>query len=182
MSSCPRCKTVELRHALLMPNLPGHSCPKCSGVLVSLVAYRNWRENNAEHLPHKLSVDTRGVTEDLTELAHCTKCRGVMTKYRMSSTIPNRVDYCAHCDELWLDHAEWEALEAIVQAGHLTRIVTEPWQRHVHEEQRCSHKEQLMQEKLGPDFAKVRDFSDWLHNHPKRNEIIAYLQKDAATN
>ena len=48
MATCPNCKTSGLRHVLLSADLPAYACPDCSGLLVSLVAYRRWRELHDE--------------------------------------------------------------------------------------------------------------------------------------
>ena len=47
MALCPQCDHSVLVHTLLTDNLAAYSCGKCLGTLVSLVAYRAWRENAA---------------------------------------------------------------------------------------------------------------------------------------
>jgi len=39
MATCPKCIDSELRHTLVAERLPAHSCHRCKGVLISLVAY-----------------------------------------------------------------------------------------------------------------------------------------------
>ena len=48
-----------------------------------------------------------------------------------SSDTDNFIDLCAACDDVWLDEGEWRLLRSLHPAGHLTQILTEPWQRHV---------------------------------------------------
>jgi hypothetical protein len=47
MALCPQCDHSVLVHTLLTDNLAGYSCGKCLGTLVSLVAYRAWRDHSA---------------------------------------------------------------------------------------------------------------------------------------
>ncbi len=47
MALCPQCDHSVLVHTLLTDNLAAYSCGKCLGTLVSLVAYRAWRESAA---------------------------------------------------------------------------------------------------------------------------------------
>ncbi len=177
MAKCPKCKTTELRHALLQGNLPGHSCHNCGGALLNLVTYRDWREFRAVKSNATPSIAAAAVAKDSTGLAHCSKCKGVMTKYRISSEIPNRVDYCAHCEDLWMDRGELEALEAVIRAGYLTKIVTQPWQEHVRNESTKHLEEDRMKRLLGPDYERLLEFSEWVKRSPNRDEIIAYLHR-----
>ena len=58
----------------------------------------------------------------------CPKCRSLMSKYRISADKTNRLDYCPHCEEIWLDDGEWQLVEGLVIAGDFTRVFTQAWQ------------------------------------------------------
>ena len=45
-TSCPVCKTLELRPTMIEELLPAMGCEKCKGTLVSLLYYRHWAENH----------------------------------------------------------------------------------------------------------------------------------------
>ena len=48
MALCPQCDHSILVHTLLTDDLAAYSCGKCLGTLVSLVAYRAWREKQGK--------------------------------------------------------------------------------------------------------------------------------------
>ena len=51
-----------------------------------------------------------------------------MSKYRIRSDKNNRLDYCPHCEEIWLDEGEWELVEGLVASGEFTKVFTQAWQ------------------------------------------------------
>ena len=51
-SNCPHCKDRNLHPSRIEADLPALSCDGCGGSLLSLVAYRHWRENQPEHAPN----------------------------------------------------------------------------------------------------------------------------------
>lgn len=175
MTACPRCPHAGLRHTLIGDSLPAHTCPSCSGTLIGLIGYRLWRET------HKIdqasagdagSVQTAG---DTGEAISCSKCQSLMTKYRISADAPNRVDFCARCEDIWLDEGEWALVEALAGSDHLANIITQPWQRRV----RIATEAQLETERLktvfGEDYDRVIAFHEWLNAHPDKGEVLAYL-------
>ena len=46
-----------------------------------------------------------------------------MSKYRINADKTNRLDYCPHCEEIWLDDGEWQLVEGLVLAGDFTQRV-----------------------------------------------------------
>ncbi len=176
MANCPQCASSPLVHSMLNEDLAGYSCAKCFGTLVSLVAYRAWREKHAR--PAAATAAAPDVeTPDSLAAKKCPKCSSLMSKYRIASVPSNRLDYCPHCEEIWLDGGEWELVESLVQSGELTRVFTQGWQRAVRAEIAESMSEQRFQELLGPDYARVTEFAAWLSDHKSRNEILARLQR-----
>src|SRR4029078_8773583 len=104
MALCPQCDHSILVHTLLTDGLAGYSCGKCLGTLVSLVAYRAWRASPARGQVNELpngGPDTE--PPDSIGAKKCPKCRSLMSKYRIRSDRTNRLDYCPHCEEIWLD-------------------------------------------------------------------------------
>ncbi len=84
-----------LVHTLLTDNLAGYSCGMCLGTLVSLVAYRAWREHGARGPIKATAVATPDIDPpDSIGAKKCPKCRSLMSKYRISSEKSNRLDYC----------------------------------------------------------------------------------------
>jgi Zn-finger nucleic acid-binding protein len=179
MTACPVCLTSQLQPAMLAQDLVAYSCPTCDGVLLSLVAYRHWREANAaraaaatEHRSGEADV-----AEDTAAVVNCPRCRSVMVKYRIGAQMDNRLDYCAHCEDVWLDHGEWELVEALASRGDLAKIFTRSWQRRVREDIADDMETERLKDLLGSEYATVESFRNWLQEHRARDEIIALLRR-----
>src|SRR4030095_9942753 len=102
---CPRCKVSALEPTMIEQYLPAMGCNTCHGSLVSLLYYRHWAETQnvpSERPPLPSAVET----VDTTKAIMCPKCSRLMTKYKLTGGVKNRVDVCATCDEAWLDGGE----------------------------------------------------------------------------
>ncbi len=156
MAQCPQCAPMgnesTLVHAMLAEGLPAYSCGKCLGTLVSLVTYRAWRESAAGR--HALRDFTAAAHEadaaDSIAAKNCPKCRSLMSKYRFSAGKSNRLDYCPHCEEIWLDEGEWQLVESLVASGEFTKVFTQAWQFALRGEITEAMHEQRLRELLGP--------------------------------
>jgi Zn-finger nucleic acid-binding protein len=178
MALCPQCDHSVLVHTLLTDNLAGYSCGKCLGTLVSLVAYRAWREQNAHDAPVPAAAAEQDVSPpDSIGAKKCPKCRSVMLKYRISSEKANRLDYCPHCEEIWLDDGEWQLVESLVTAGDFAKVFTQAWQYAVRTSLTSAMEEQRLRDLLGTDYGRVAEFARWLETQPGKQEIIARLAR-----
>ena len=179
MAQCPQCTDSPLVHAMLAEGLPAHSCGKCLGTLVSLVTYRAWRESAAER--HALQGITAASADldaaDSTAAKNCPKCRSLMSKYRFSAGKVNRLDYCPHCEEIWLDDGEWQLVEGLVASGEFTKVFTQAWQFALRGEITQAMHDQRLRTVLGPDYPRVLQFSQWLDSQESRPEILAHLAR-----
>jgi Zn-finger nucleic acid-binding protein len=176
MAQCPQCENSTLVHTLLADGLAGYSCGNCLGTLVSLVAYRAWRERGGAirevpaAMPDNDAADSTGAKK-------CPKCRSLMSKYRISAEKSNRLDYCPHCEEIWLDDGEWQLVEGLVNTGEFARMFTQAWQYAVRAELTGAMEDQRLHTLLGNDHARVEEFSRWLQSQPARQEILALLAR-----
>jgi Zn-finger nucleic acid-binding protein len=177
MASCPKCPNSELRHTLLMENLPAYGCSSCDGLLLSLMMYRHWRESESVHSSDSHTDVVTAIVADTNEPITCPRCRSLMTKYRISADIPNRLDYCAHCEDMWFDPGEWRCVEAIARSGHLAEIFGRPWQRQIRRKITEEMEIQRLKELLGSDYAKFADFRAWFRLHPNRSRLLALLTR-----
>jgi Zn-finger nucleic acid-binding protein len=177
MAQCPQCADSPLVHAMLAENLPAYSCGKCLGTLVSLVNYRAWRERTDRVLPSAPSAEPDVDAPDSIAAKNCPKCRSLMSKYRISAGKSNRLDYCPHCEEVWLDDGEWQLVESLVTNGHFAKVFTQSWQHHVRMDVSQAMEEQRLRELLGVDLLRVDDFAKWLASQPARQEILARLTR-----
>ncbi len=171
---CPNCSSYSLEPIKLQYGLSARRCGQCLGVLIDLLAYREWAEDyvsgetkNAPILSH---------VEDNSKALLCPKCSKIMMKYRVDGSLDNKVDLCTACDEAWLDNGEWELLDALALQGKLNKIFTEPWQRHIREETAEKSFQMGFQETLGKnDYEKLSEIKNWIAGHPKKSDLIRFL-------
>jgi Zn-finger nucleic acid-binding protein len=179
MAQCPQCADSTLVHTMLAENLAAYSCGACLGTLVSLVAYRAWRESPAGR--HALVAAAPATADidapDSVGAKKCPKCRSLMSKYRVSAAKSNRLDYCPHCEEIWLDEGEWQLVEAVVESGDFAKVFTQAWQQHVRLDVSRAMEEQRLRSLLGADHGRVVEFGEWLASQPSRQEILAWLAR-----
>jgi Zn-finger nucleic acid-binding protein len=178
MALCPQCDHSILVHTLLTDNLAGYSCGKCLGTLVSLVAYRAWREKQDKGaLRATPAAEPDSEPPDSIGAKKCPKCRSLMSKYRIRSDKTNRLDYCPHCEEIWLDEGEWELVEGLAASGEFTKVFTQAWQYAVRAGLTTAMEEQRLRELLGGDYDRVAQFAEWLQSQPSKQEILARLAR-----
>ena len=178
MAQCPQCADSPLVHTLLAENLAAYSCGKCLGTLVSLVAYRAWREHAARGAIRETPPATPDAdAADSIGAKKCPKCRSLMSKYRINAEKTNRLDYCPHCEEIWLDDGEWELVEGLVISGEFARVFTQCWQYAVRSGITGAMEEQRLRGLLGADYERVDQFAEWLQTQPAKQEILARLTR-----
>ena len=177
MALCPQCDHSVLVHTLLTDNLAAYSCGKCLGTLVSLVAYRVWRERFGGELAVTPAAEPDFEPPDTIGAKKCPKCRSVMSKYRIRSDKTNRLDYCPHCEEIWLDEGEWQLVESLVASGEFTKVFTQAWQYAVRADVTSAMEEQRLRQLLGDDYERVVQFGRWLQAQEAKPEILARLQR-----
>ena len=123
MALCPQCDHSVLVHTLLTDNLAAYSCGKClgharqPGRLPRLARERRGPGGLTDTPPAVADVDP----PDSIGAKKCPKCRSLMSKYRINADKANRLDYCPHCEEIWLDDGEWQLVEGLVLAGDFTQ-------------------------------------------------------------
>jgi Zn-finger nucleic acid-binding protein len=161
---------------MLTDGLAGYSCGRCLGTLVSLVAYRAWRERAGTNaLSSAPPAIADAAAADSVGAKKCPKWRSLMSKYRISAGKTNSLDYCPHCEEIWLDDGEWQLVESLVMSGEFTKVFTQAWQYAVRTGLTTIMEEQRLRELLGNDHERVTQFADWLQSQPAKQEILARL-------
>lgn len=169
---CPVCTDVGLVPTRLENGLTGHGCGRCGGVLVSALDARQWAESQP-------AGSWAGSIEELAETSsalNCPKCAHFMSKFRIEAGVTNRLDFCAHCGEFWLDAGEWSLLGALELRAHLPSIFTQPWQLGIRQRESTAAREVELIKALGTaDHARVKAFADWLATHPQAARIRRQL-------
>ena len=122
---CPHCQTSDLKPTMIEEYLPAMGCGTCRGSLVSLLYYRHWVETQKAPANEPRNGVAAVETTDTTTAIRCPKCARLMTKYKLTGSVSNRVDVCATCDEAWLDGGEWELLEALQLSLKMPAIFTD---------------------------------------------------------
>ncbi|MBN8741742.1 MAG: hypothetical protein BGP24_16735 [Lysobacterales bacterium 69-70] len=176
-SNCPHCKDRNLHPSRIEADLPALFCDGCGGSLLSLVAYRHWRENQPEHAPNDGDGAALDEVQDTSVALCCPKCRHFMTKFRLSADARNQIDLCVHCDEAWLDRGEWQLLDRLALAGRLTQVFTQPWQNRVRSAEAERRAEQLWSERLGANYARAQELREWLRGNAQARDILAYVNQ-----
>ena len=175
---CPHCHTTDLLPTMIEEFLPAMGCGTCHGALVSLLYYRHWLEEQKEPAAGP-ARPAPTVTTDTTEAITCTKCSRVMTKYKISGAVSNRVDVCSTCDDAWLDGGEWELLEALHLSHKIPAILTEAWQRRIRRELTADTRRSVLVRMVGEEGAqRVEEFGEWLQASGHKSEVLTYLYKN----
>jgi len=174
MSACPKCSVRKLVPTLLAPGLPSKSCHSCGGVLVDLLSYRAWADQRGIDSVENKSAAAREI-EDTENAVACPNCSSVMVKYRMSKTTNNRLDFCEKCDVTWLDGGEWDQLSDVGLQHSLGTVFTQPWQRKIRQELAEQLREEVLRQRFGEDYERIKEFRSWVQDHPKYELILAWL-------
>ena len=177
---CPKCKNIELKPTRIDDGLSAMGCSNCQGAFISLLYYRDWAERSGDSLEVPSVELLKGLeSEDTTSAMACPKCARLMQKFRISGCSNNRLDLCTSCDEAWLDGGEWELLKALELTTEIPMVFSEQWQKKVRAQVSNDKRRQRFLKILGEeDLRKADDFREWLKDHPRRNEIIFYVNHD----
>ena len=176
---CPHCQTSDLKPTMIEEYLPAMGCATCQGSLVSLLYYRHWAETQKVTTgPPAKAVDAVETT-DTTTAIRCPKCSRLMTKYKLTGSVANRVDVCATCDEAWLDGGEWELLEALELSLKMPAIFTDAWQRRIRREVTEEARRSILARLIGEDgTVRVEEFKAWLGQTAHKSHILTYLYRE----
>jgi len=177
---CPHCRTTDLKPTMIEEYLPGMGCETCHGSLVSLLYYRHWAETQKAPAPDP-GASTAVETTDTTTAITCPKCERVMSKYKLTGRVSNRLDVCSTCDDAWLDGGEWQLLETLQLSLKLPAIFTDTWQRRVRHEITEETRRGILTRMVGEDGAvKVDAFKEWLakKSAEQKSHVMAYLYRN----
>jgi len=175
--NCPACEsTRSLTIAELAPGLSSYQCPNCLGNWVRLEQYTRWRERapNPEATP--LS-STATAAEPPAKLRRCPDCSYTLARYRVASDATFVLDRCRKCHGVWFDRDEWQLVEARGLALRLADVFSDEWQRDIRQKEQAASIERMFEQRLGSEeLARAREARDWINGHPKKSELLAYLE------
>jgi Zn-finger nucleic acid-binding protein len=164
---------------MIEEDLPALACTSCEGSLVSLLYYRHWVETHQPIPSAATAQPTASVeTSDTMIAMPCPKCARLMTKYKLTGNVSNRVDLCGLCDEAWLDRGEWELLDTLHLSHNMPAIFTDEWQRKIRRELSEGTRRAILTRIVGAEgAAKVEEFRAWLTQTKHKSHIMTYLYK-----
>ncbi len=102
-----------------------------------------------------------------------------MLRYNVLADKAHGLDYCFHCEEVWLDAGEWQYLQAKGLHTRINSISTEPYQRRLREQGLQQAAQQRFQALVGDAaFDDIQRFSQWLHTQPHKEIILRHLVQE----
>jgi Zn-finger nucleic acid-binding protein len=159
------------------PSLPGFTCGRCSGHWLRFGDYLNWRERQSRDVPEAPPEERTEVAEGAGGRARrCPDCGYLLTRYRVGRGVGFALDRCGNCNGVWLDAGEWAALRGRGLHDNVHQMFGPGWQFAAQTEARQRSVESQFERQLGDDLVRAREFADWVAGHPRRSEILAYVQ------
>lgn len=176
---CPVCRTGLEFQEIADSGLPVHRCPSCQGQFLSANEYLRWVRARGQDLPATQAVDAELPTWDSQDLKVCPACAHAMLRYRVIAHAPFHLDRCGHCNGVWLDKDEWDALAARNLHDNIHEFFTQAWQIRLRAEEARAALDRLYLQKFGEDdYAQAKQVREWLSEHPRRGMLLAFLQAD----
>ena len=159
------------------PGLAGFACGKCTGHWLRFGDYLAWRERQAGDVP-EAPRETAGEAVEPSggPARRCPDCGHLLTRYRVGRGVSFALDRCGNCNGVWLDSGEWTALRERGLHDNVHQMFGPGWQFAARTEERRRLAESQFERQLGPDFGRAREFAEWVAAHPRRSEILAYVQ------
>ncbi len=176
---CPVCKIHSLGAITLVENLPANQCANCGGVWISSNAYMTWWKTKGEELPQKPGRSGIDPHWHVDELKLCPESGHIMGRYKIFPDTDFYLDRCGHCNGIWFDKNEWDALVERNLHDNVNEFFTRPWQDELHAAETHNHLEKLYLEKLGAeDYERIKHIREWIQGHPRLGMLLAYLQAE----
>jgi Zn-finger nucleic acid-binding protein len=100
-----------------------------------------------------------------------------LARYRVVRDAPFTLDRCRNCHGVWFDRDEWQLLAARGLAVRLDDVFSDEWQRDIRQAEQAAAIERMFENRLGAaEFLRAREVRDWLNIHPKKSDVLAYLE------
>ena len=178
---CTSCNTGTLMPTRIDENGPAcYQCNHCNGALLSLAPYLDWVKTQRDANDAGMHSFADDEAKDTKRALPCPKCSRLMLRYNVLADKAHGLDFCFHCEEVWLDAGEWQYLKAQGLHTRITSISTDPYQRRLREQALRDSALQRFRGVVGEDgFNEVQRFAAWLKNQPARDAILRHLNNDA---
>lgn len=174
---CPVCKLDSLGSNTLVEGLPAKQCSNCEGVWIDSNAYIAWWKAKGADMPAKQVRSSMDPAWDVDELKLCPNSGHIMGRYKIFPDTEFYLDRCGHCNGIWFDKHEWDALVELNLHDNVNEFFTRPWQDDMHAAETRNHMDKLYLEKFGAeDYEHIKQVREWLKDHPKQGMLFAFLQ------
>lgn len=172
---CPACKTPTFTPIQLEPTLPAQQCAGCQGHWLRADDYFKWLDQQPARLAEKpYEGEPLQLSAEQT-VKICPTCIRMMRRYDVGHGTAVTLDQCAHCDGIWFDPHEWQALKGRHLHDEVHLVFTAPWQTQLRKTASRERLQQIYQARFGADFDRLQDLHTWLHAHPQKDDLLAFL-------
>jgi len=152
------------------------TCDQCAGHWLRFGDYLAWREGQTGDVPEAPPEAAGELAPPRDGTARrCPDCALLLTRYQVGHGISFTLDRCGNCNGIWLDEGEWATLRKRGLHDNIHQMFGPGWQFSARNEERRRRSESLFERRLGDDFGRAREFAEWLAEHPRRSEILAYV-------
>ncbi len=175
MKKCPVCNEIELKRIRLEKNIPAYLCTGCEGIWISL----------KEYLPPQEGISLEGInlkgdlplpTVDNRKALLCPDCGRILRRFKIWPDVEFHLDRCGGCNGIWFDRNEWQVLRLKNLHDKVHVFFTAEWQETLRKEEMRRQFVKMYKEKFGSeDYLKIRNIRNWLEEHPKGRQLLAYL-------
>ena len=172
---CPVDNT-SLTRLDLDAGLPGYQCGSCSGHWLRFGDYLTWRDRQRTDVPEAAGDPESAVPTPAPGSRRCPDCGFLLAHYQVGHGVTFSLDRCGNCNGIWLDGNEWSTLQRRGLHDNLHQIFGPGWQFATRESDRKSKLEAQFERQLGDDYARAREIAEWVASHPKRSQLLAYVQ------
>lgn len=178
MMKCPICKTDSMKEITLEETLPAQICIQCGGIWIASNPYHAWRAQRADS-PQQPGPRPFNPQWDTDQLKLCPSCGRMMARYKIFPDVDYHLDRCNHCNGIWFDKHEWDAIADRNLQDNLHEFFTHPWQERLHDQEDVTRMEQIYITKFGEvDYALIQNIRGWLRDHPQSQMLLAYLMSE----
>jgi Zn-finger nucleic acid-binding protein len=174
---CPNCQSTEFDRKLLDDTLQAMVCTACHGHWINSFQYWLWRDRHQEILPEKApSAALAALDSNTTKV--CPECFKLLRRYKVGHGTDFSIDRCEVCRGIWFDKNEWEILRDRNLHDEVHFIFSSHWQQAVRQDDMEKNRRRVLGDRIGQsDLDRVNTFKEWLHVHPERSMILAYLHQ-----
>jgi len=172
---CPSCSSAPLQPLNLESHLKASGCSACKGTWLSAADYWAWLEHHGDRLPEKAPEETPIEAAGSQKAKLCPCCKRIMLRYKVGHGLNFAVDQCGHCNGVWLDENEWDALKQRNLHDEIHLMFSAAWQSDLRKSEAQKLLSNIYAEHFKEDYDKVQEIKSWLSAHPEKERILDYL-------